>query len=324
MPQSQGESSQIPLVSVIIPTYNHARYIEKCLEGVLMQQVNFPIEILVGEDESNDGTREICIEYQKKYPGRITLFLNDRKNVIYFNGRPTGRWNLIDLVKHSKGKYIAECEGDDYWTDPGKLQKQVDFMEANPDYAICCHNVEVIHSDGNEPSKLYHKTALKDTLTIEDLCKREFIPTVSVLFINVIRELPAWTYKCKYGDWPFFLLVAEHGKIKYLNEVMAVHIIHKGGIWSKLSPIEMHKEKKDLTLLLNKSFHNKYKKQFYEILVPEYISLCKLYRFDNMFLAYWYALRLLTVLKYNKTLISRKGLLKGLFTGKWEVSNQQK
>ncbi len=131
------------MVSVCVQTYQHKGYIKQCLDGILMQQTNFPYEIILGEDESTDGTREICIEYAEKYPDKIKLFLRCRKDVIYINGNATGRFNFMENLKACKGKYTALCEGDDYWTDPLKLQKQVDFLEANPEYSLIFTNCQV-------------------------------------------------------------------------------------------------------------------------------------------------------------------------------------
>ena len=111
--------------SVLVPTYNHARYISQCLDSLISQKTNFEFEIIVGEDDSTDNTRNICKEYEKNYPDSIRLFLNDRSNVIYLNGKPSGRWNLMNLLLHARGEYIAICEGDDYWTDSEKLNKQI-------------------------------------------------------------------------------------------------------------------------------------------------------------------------------------------------------
>lgn len=121
--------SESLIVSVCIQTYNHERFIGKCIDSVLMQKTTFPFEILLGEDESIDDTRKICTEYAIKYPNKIRLFLHSRKNTIFINGVATGRFNINYNLKNSNGKYIALCEGDDYWTDPLKLQKQVDFLD---------------------------------------------------------------------------------------------------------------------------------------------------------------------------------------------------
>lgn len=108
-----GENAS-PKVSVVIITYNHADFIADAIEGALMQETDFPYEIIIGEDESEDGTREICIDYAERYPERIRLFLRSREDVIYINGRPTGRFNSVESLKAARGEYIAACEGDDY------------------------------------------------------------------------------------------------------------------------------------------------------------------------------------------------------------------
>jgi glycosyltransferase involved in cell wall biosynthesis len=131
--------TEYPLVSVCVQTYQHVAYVKDCLDGILMQRTNFPFEILLGEDQSTDGTREICIEYAQKYPDKIRLFLHHRENNIKIDGRQTGKFNFLYNLFSSRGKYMAMCEGDDYWTDPLKLQKQVDEMEAHSDINICSH-----------------------------------------------------------------------------------------------------------------------------------------------------------------------------------------
>ena len=143
----------MPLVSVCIQTYQQNNYIKECLDAVISQKTNFRFEIILGEDESNDGTREICIEYGNKHPDKIRLFLRSRKDVIFIDGKPTGRYNFIENLKASKGKYIALCEGDDYWTDPYKLQKQVDFLENNSDHVACCHNAKIDNKDFSDSWK---------------------------------------------------------------------------------------------------------------------------------------------------------------------------
>ena len=139
-----GENKPInqiqPIVSVTVATYQHVNYIRKCLDGILMQKTNFPYEIILGEDGSVDGTQEICKEYAEKYPDKIRLFIRDRKLSQYIgkNGKVTrfnGIWNRMS----SRGKYIAWCEGDDYWIEPLKLQRQVDFLESHQDYSMCFH-----------------------------------------------------------------------------------------------------------------------------------------------------------------------------------------
>lgn len=227
-------------VSVSMITYNHEPYIAQAIDSVLMQQTNFPFEIIIGEDDSADNTRAIVKEYKKRYPDKIRLFLNDRKNVIYIDGKPTGQWNFANNLKHAKGEYIALLEGDDFWTSPHKLQKQVDFLDARPDFAICFHNAEKVFVDGRQQSKLYCPPEQKEISTLEDLVVGNFIPTCSVVFRRgLFGELPAWFYEVPVGDWPLHVLNAQHGCIGYLNEAMAVYRVHSSGAWSGKSPADV-------------------------------------------------------------------------------------
>jgi glycosyltransferase involved in cell wall biosynthesis len=220
-------------VTICVPTYNHRHYIAQCLDSILMQKTNFDLELLIGEDDSTDGTRDICRKYAEQYPDRIRLFLNDRKNVIYIDGRATGRWNFINLLKNAKGKYVALCEGDDYWTSPDKLQKQVDLLENHPECTISFHNCEEIYDDRSKVPWLYCPPDQKAVSTIEDLLVRNFIPTCSAVFRNgLFDKLPDWYYSCPVGDWPLHILNAQYGDICYINEVMAKHRYHAGGVWS--------------------------------------------------------------------------------------------
>src|SRR5690606_32143685 len=155
-------------------------------------QTTFPFEIILGEDESSDGTREICIQYAAKHPDKIKLFLRSRKDVIYINGNPTGRYNFIENLKACTGKYIALCEGDDYWTDPLKLQKQVDFLEGNPEYVGCFHSTLIADETRLNEKKLW-RTYTKKVFTIEDtISKLSLFHTSSFLFRKDVLMIPEW------------------------------------------------------------------------------------------------------------------------------------
>ena len=138
-----------PLLSICCITYNHENFIRQALDGCLMQQTNFPIEIIIHDDASTDNTANIIREYQGKHPHLIKTILQ-RENQY----SAMGFGFISNVFKEAQGKYIALCEGDDYWTDPLKLQKQVDFLEANPDFAICFHNAVVINEDFPEKNRL--------------------------------------------------------------------------------------------------------------------------------------------------------------------------
>lgn len=219
-----------PMLSVCVQTYQHVNYIRECLDGVLMQDVDFEYEILLGEDDSNDGTREICIEYAEKYPDKIRLFLHKRENNIKINGRPSGRFNFLNNLYNAKGKYIALCEGDDYWTDPLKLQKQIDFLEQNDDYSLCFHKTLALHENSEDD---YYFPDFNCETTIEriNLYKGNIIPTCSIVFRNR-KELPSGIEKIPFGDWPLHLYNLGFGKGKYFNNVMGVYRINTTSYWS--------------------------------------------------------------------------------------------
>jgi len=218
-----------PKASVCIQTFQHVNFIKECLDGILMQQTNFDFEILLGEDASTDGTREICIEYAQKYPDKINLFLHHRENNINIYGKATGRFNFLYNLYSSRGKYIAFCEGDDYWTDPYKLQKQVDFLEKNEDYNICFHNASVIK--GNQITKQIYSPNRKQTITLTDLFKGDFTKTCCVVFRNNI-DISDVSVEMIQDTTLFMKCLENNKKAYYINEDMAVYRIHAGGVFS--------------------------------------------------------------------------------------------
>jgi len=230
-----------PLASVAIQTYQHVDYIERCLQGVLSQKTTFQVEILLGEDESSDGTREICQRFAAEYPERIRLFLWSRKDVVRIMGKPTGRANLMGLLKEAKGKYVALCEGDDYWTDPLKLQKQVDFLEAHPDHSMCFHRAMLLKPSGLEehaiPDDVDHNNVRYDDL----LRTSNFIATASVVYRRSNEPLPTWFWKLPFLDKGLYLYLSGQGKFKCLPEFMSVYRITATGAWSTLSLMQQQK-----------------------------------------------------------------------------------
>lgn len=217
-----------PLVSVCCITYNHGLYISQAIEGFLMQKTNFPFEIVIGEDKSQDDTRNICIQYAARYPDRIRL-LHREHNLGMLP-------NFFDTLKSCHGKFIALCEGDDYWTDPYKLQKQVDFLEANPDCSLCFHATEYIFND-TQQSFIYRPGRIpKDSkfdMKHAILAGGGMMATNSMMFPREYTlERPKWVDKAPVGDLPLMLLLASKGRIGYLDEVMGVYRVHAANAWS--------------------------------------------------------------------------------------------
>ncbi len=214
-----------PFVSVLVQTYQQVKYIEQCIEGVLMQETDFDFEILVGEDDSNDGTREICIEYAKKYPDKIRLFLHSRENNVKKQGRPSSFFNSMYNTYSAKGTYMASCEGDDFWIDPHKIQKQVNFLEASPDYIGVYTNFSESNINGEIETEKNYRDHTDDDFSINKLLfSRTITRTLTVMYRRkpgIIQELPKFA-KAMHGDKYKLMLMASEGKLKYLKDVTAV------------------------------------------------------------------------------------------------------
>lgn len=241
-------------VSVCLITYNHEHFISQALESILQQVTTFQKEIIIGEDCSKDETRKICREYADKYPEIIKLIATE-KNVGMME-------NFTRTYKACTGKYIAFLEGDDYWIDSYKLQKQVDFLEDNADYSACFHNV-IIKSErkGQVKEWIMHKELLTDTFVTEDVLGPWFIASPSFVFVNYPNfEIPSWFYNCKYGDLPMMLLLSLRGKFKYIDEVMAVYRLHDNGATTK----DLGYDKIILMIFIYESFNVHTKYQFKE------------------------------------------------------------
>ena len=221
------------MVSICCITYNHAPFIRQCLDGFLMQKTNFAIEVLIHDDASTDGTEEIIREYEAKYPDIIKP-LYEKENQ-WVKGR---RGSAVFNFPRARGKYIALCEGDDYWTDPLKLQKQVEFLEENTDCSLCFHASKSIRN--NDPGDFI----LKRPKTIPQTNKFEmkdailggggFMATNSMLFHReYIQDRPEWMDKTPVGDVPLMLLLASKGKIGYIDDVMSVYrVMSSSTSWS--------------------------------------------------------------------------------------------
>lgn len=215
----------MPKVSVLIITYNQKKFIRQAIDSVLEQKTTFPIEILVGDDFSTDGTREIIQEYERKYPGLVIGILHPH------NMGKNGGINFLETLKRAKGEYYALIDGDDYLTDPLKLQKQADLLDAHPDYSMSFHNALITYEDGS-PSHVLNGPDMKPYYTVDDLIGEDeiwFMATSSTMYRNSIREYPAWFRESSSGDIPRLILKAKLGKIGYLPDVMSVYRKNRAG-----------------------------------------------------------------------------------------------
>ncbi|HEX8429584.1 glycosyltransferase family 2 protein [Hymenobacter sp.] len=215
-------------ISVWITTYNHEQYIVQAIESVLMQQTTFSYEIIIGEDCSTDGTRAIVERYKNQYPDKIRLLL------------PDTNLGMVPMTKASyalcTGRYIAWLDGDDYWTEPHKLQQQVEFLETHPTFSFCFHKVVVLNQlDGSKFES--YDPQLEGANNV--LSTKHFIRisnpvyALSVVHRNVLGDaLPNWLFTLPYPDWGFYLALSQLGDAKYLGQSMGVYRIHKNGAYS--------------------------------------------------------------------------------------------
>jgi glycosyltransferase involved in cell wall biosynthesis len=215
-----------PLVSVCCITYNHAKYIKECLDGFLMQKVDFDVEFLIHDDASTDNTQQIIKELVGD-DSRFKLILRET------NIKSTGVAVFPLLYQQAQGKYIALCEGDDYWTDPLKLQKQVDFLEANEEYVLTTHRCYEKRGQEMFPDKLNFEQKIR--ISLIDAIYQSYWHTPSVVFrnLNILKKLPEFMQTAMPGDKALFLLLMKSGGLgHYSSEVMGCYRLHSGGLWS--------------------------------------------------------------------------------------------
>lgn len=228
-----------PLVSVLMITYNHALFIRKAVDSVLAQRTDFPIELVIGEDCSTDETRKILKEYPKDGDVSIRLLENDRNLGMHENFRRT--------LAACTGKYIALLEGDDYWTEPGKLEQQVQLLESNPDYSFCFHRATWVYLDSTprlphapEHGELFPSTS-PPVLDFEQFANEVCIPTASVVYRRALLPgFPKWVDHIPWCDWVIFLLLADHGNAAFLPDVMSVYQRHLAGANSCSDSVKIH------------------------------------------------------------------------------------
>ncbi len=256
--------------SVVIITYNQARFIEQAVESVLSQRTNFDFEVVIGEDCSTDNTRAIVRRYAEQHPGRVRALLHD--------ANLGSRRNFVAAYQASRGQYLAVLDGDDYWTSPEKLQRQVDLLDSHPDYSICFHSAMMVWEDSSQAPMPHYPPGRKQTYTLEELLTHDFVTTSTMVVRNrLITEFPAWYWKAPFGDWPFLALNAMHGPIGYLDECWSVYRQHGSGVYCAL-PLEKRIERHiELNRLFLEAFDAKYHPALRQVLSYRLMRLALLH-----------------------------------------------
>ncbi len=258
-------NSRTITASVVLITYNHRAFITQALDSVLSQQTNFPVEVIVADDASKDGTADIIRDYAGRHPDKLKAVL--RSQNLGMHG------NFSDALSQASGSYIALLEGDDYWTDPLKLQKQVDFLEKNGHCSACFHPTHVIYEDGrpghplrsfartkqeaagiettiptdSEGHPLYRCVLAKDCYGVADFLASLLMHTSSLLFRREsLTPLPPWTREFPWCDWSLILLLAHTGPVGFIADTMSTYRIHVGGTWSAGVPSQQWRAEQQL------------------------------------------------------------------------------
>lgn len=257
-------------VSICMITYNHEQFIREAIEGVLMQQTDFQFELVIGEDCSNDNTRAICEEYARQYPEKIRLLASEKNLGILPN--------FIRTLVACQGKYVAVCEGDDFWTDPLKLQKQVDFLEAHPQFSACAHRVSISYEDKFDREIFFHNDDIKDFETL----LQHFYPTCSLVFkkscldekaIQLLTSTPIVG-----GDKLLMMILFKHGRLKFLDLEMATYRKHRGGASYTVDFEKMYSNSIRFYKAVNNYFIKKYSSIIRRNLLINYGNLSLYYR----------------------------------------------
>lgn len=224
----------LPKVSVVTIAYNQERFIEQSVRSVLQQQTRFPVEYIIADDCSTDKTQVILQRLLKENPGAFALLQRDRNLGLAKNFR--------DSYNSASGQYIALLEGDDYWTDPLKLQRQFDLMESRPDCSICFHSVDYVDESGN-PLGRRHPKEFKELWNLDDLMQSNPVQTCSIVIRrSMLPQLPEFFLQLKLGDWPLCVLAARQGPLLCLEPSMAAYRVNGGGTWTGKSNAKKHAE----------------------------------------------------------------------------------
>ncbi|MBX8488167.1 glycosyltransferase family 2 protein [Pseudomonas cichorii] len=257
-----------PLLSIVCPAYNQEAFITQTLDGFLSQQTSFNFEILIHDDASTDSTAQIIAQYAKRHPTIIRPFYQEENQ--YRQGKPC----VPELFAKARGRYIAYCEADDYWTDPRKLQLQVDFLESHPDYAITYHDAIAFDEHGQYGVQLQGK--LRADATALELQMARPLSTLTVCFRNVFSSMPPELKPliAPLNDLCWWSLLGAFGKGKFIAEIKpAAYRLHPGGIFSMRS----NKRKIHMSLLTFSSLANYYNRlgnqQLYEHFLMQVVSL---------------------------------------------------
>lgn len=234
-----NDNDSTPMVSVVMVAYNQEKLIKRAILGVVRQKCDFPVELIIADDSSTDGTCDVVEKMRRQYPGIIRLFRNERNLGV--------QSNYMEAFRHCRGRYMAMCDADDYWCDHSKLARQVGFLEEHPDYAMSFHRV--INHYAGTGTKSFSNPRQKTDCSIKDLAQSNFITNCSAVYrreLVDLTRLPEWMKHDCWPDYPLHMLYARHGKIRYFSRPMAVYRRGDTGNWTAVN--EYRRQEKALAV----------------------------------------------------------------------------
>ncbi|SDT86169.1 Glycosyl transferase family 2 [Verrucomicrobium sp. GAS474] len=243
-------SGAAPKVTVMMMTSpGFAPYFRQAIESVLMQRTSFEFEVVVGDDNSKDGTREMISEYAERYPGRV-------RPVFHVERCGNCVRNFAATFPHCRGEYVARLDGDDYYTDPAKLQKQVDLLDAHPELAFCAHWTALFSDDGGILTERYGPAHYRPVYGLDDFLEDgPFLPTSAVMFRRAgLAPLPAWFPKLPHEDLASWLLLCRSGACGFLDEVMSAYRSRPEGFYQGSGELEMWESQVECLTQLRRNF----------------------------------------------------------------------
>lgn len=269
-----------PLVSIVCLTFNEEEYVRECFDSFLMQKTSFPFEVLVYDDASTDSTPSIIQEYAAKYPNIFKPTLYKENNF----KKGLGFFGLREGFKNARGKYIAYCEGDDYWCDEHKLQKQVDFLEAHPEYKVCAHETRIRNDvypreDGRLFSSfdvnLFLDRTKQNVYTFADTLTGNIFHISSMMFRKMNFDWPSWINQIKAMDMVIFMLQAEQGDIYFMRDIMSVYRSRNNSITSSggdfKNAITFYDASIKILRLMNRYWNRQYQRLIYPLISRYYM-----------------------------------------------------
>jgi glycosyltransferase involved in cell wall biosynthesis len=231
-----------PRVSVAVLTYNHRKYIEEALNSIIQQQTSFPFEVVIGDDHSSDWTAEIVRRICQSDPVKLRCISRGR-NIGAFE-------NMLDVQRRCRGKYVAWLEGDDFWTDPKKLEKQVAFLDRHQGCVLCFGVAKELRDTG-EYSCDFRPAVTKFRYTLDDILNEMFVPSCTLMHRNgLIVEYPDWFLQLHQTDWSQCVLLAQHGWLGFIDEPLAVRRVHGQGLWGGIA----HKDRLEIQIASYRAF----------------------------------------------------------------------